>query len=117
MGHTEGVIIDPVRLEIQSRIDLCPGFGEPFDVAAWFDNDADAFAWCNENYVSNPPWRNPARRLPEGHYLVDVTVLWAGGKTEGRFLLTNRPSQGTFRLESYREPEPSRSGQEVTVAS
>jgi hypothetical protein len=93
-------IFDPARGTKTTTIDIPPGERpEPLDIAARFDNDTDCFGWNNENYFSNPPWRNPDRVLHGGQYLVKVTVRAAGQRRDGFFVLNNAGTRTNFRLQ------------------
>jgi hypothetical protein len=93
------LIIDPIRLITESRIDVYPGESQLLDVAARFDDDEDCYGWNNEAYFSNPLWRNPAWRLPRGRYLARVEVTSSGQKCIGLFRLINDVARRDFRLE------------------
>jgi hypothetical protein len=92
-------IIDPTKFTLVSRTDVYPGEAEVLDVAARFDNENDCYGWSNENYFSNPIWRNPNWKLPQGRYLVNVTVVSSGEKCAGIFRLINDVPQQDFRIE------------------
>ncbi len=92
-------IFDPVRLSPEIHRDIYPGESEKLDVAARFDNDTDCYGWCNDNYFSNPIWRNPDWKLSPGRYLVKVTVMSSSTKCSGLFCLINDVPVGDFRLE------------------
>lgn len=93
-----GKLIEPDRYNLRPRIDVYPGEVESVDVAARFDEDDECYAWCNENYLSEPIWRNPRWRLPKGTYLTKVTVFSAGEKCMGTFRLINNGSLQDFCL-------------------
>jgi hypothetical protein len=93
-----GMILDPSRLTLESRMDVLPGESERLDVVARFDNDAECFGWNNASYFSNPLWRNAKWRLKSGRYLVRVTVVSAGEKCTETFRLLNDVPRQDFRL-------------------
>lgn len=91
-------IYDPIRLSPEIHRDIYTGESEKLDVAARFDNDVDCYGWCNDNYFSDPRWRNPNWRLNTGQYLVKVEVRTAGQRCEGLFRLVNDVPINDFRL-------------------
>lgn len=93
-----GVLIDPLRMSLESRFDLYPGEATPIDVAVKFDSEDDAYGWTNENYFSEPMWRNSDWRLPRGCYLVAVTVTASNARCKGLFRLLNNAGPSDFRL-------------------
>ncbi len=93
-------IYDPIRLSPEMHRDIYSGESEKFDVAARFDNDVDCYGWCNDNYFSNPTWRNPDWKLNPGRYLVKVTVMSSSTKCSGLFRLINDVPVNDFRLEN-----------------
>jgi len=97
-GHF-GQIFDPVRMGIDSNIDIQPGISQPLDVVVKFDGEADCYGWNNESYFSDPPWRNPGWRLPQGKYFVKVVVTSAGQRCERAFELLNGARPEDFKLE------------------
>lgn len=99
IGNTHGIVVDPLRLTADSRIDVYPGESTPLDVAVKFDGEDVAYGWSNLSYVSNPPWRHPDWRLPQGRFLISVTVFSSGQKCEGLFRLLNQGGPRDFRLE------------------
>lgn len=94
-----GVIVDPVRLSLESRFDLYPGEATPFDVAVKFDSEDACYGWSNANYFSNPRWRDPDRKLPPGRYLVAVALRSNSAQCTGLFRLLNEGGPKSFRLE------------------
>lgn len=99
IGNQVLMIVDPMRITLDSRMDVYPDKNELFDVAARFDNDAECYGWNNEAYFSDPRWRNPDWRLPAGRYLVRVTVNTSGKECVGVFSLINDVPRKDFRLE------------------
>jgi len=103
-GYVDGkpiVIWDPTRYVPVTRRDVYPGETETakLDIGARFDDERDCYGWCNDNYLSNPPWRNPEWRLPAGRYLVRIVVRSSGEECAGVFRLINDVPQSDFRLE------------------
>lgn len=95
----EILVADPARFTLTPRMDVYPGETERLDIAARFDNEPECYGWSNENYLSDPVWRNPNWKLPSGRYLVKVTVISAGQKCTGLFRLINDVPQKDFRVE------------------
>ena len=91
-------IIDPVRLASEMHRDIYSGESEQLDVAVRFDDDVECYGWCDENYSSEPRWRNPKWKLDKGRYLVKVTVK-SSTKCCDVFQLINDGSVNDFRLE------------------
>lgn len=91
-------IIDPVRLASENHRDIYSGQPEQLDVAVRFDDDAECYGWCDENYSCEPRWRNPKWKLDKGRYLVKVTVK-SSTKCCDVFQLINDGSFNDFRLE------------------
>lgn len=102
IGELRGFVVDPLRLTVDSRIDVYPGEVTPLDVVVKFDGEDEAYGWSNLNYGCNPPWRHPDWKLPQGRFLVSVTVLSSGQKCEGLFRLLNQGGPNDFRLEPAR---------------
>jgi hypothetical protein len=94
-----GVLVDPQRMSLESRFDLYPGEATPFDVAVKFDSDDAAYGWTNQNYFSEPIWRNPDWKIPQGRYLVKVTMKSSNATCRGLFRLLNDAGPNDFRLE------------------
>lgn len=99
MGNQTGILVDPLRLSLDSRIDIYPGESSPFDIAAKFDADTDCYAWSNLNYFSMPAWRHPDWKLPPGRYLIEATILSSSAKSRRLFRLFNQGGPKDFRLE------------------
>jgi hypothetical protein len=93
------LIFDPSRYTLTPRMDVYPGESETLDVAARFDEEEECYGWSNENYFSDPIWRNPDWRLPGGRYLVKVVVETAGEKITGIYRLIGDVRRQDFRLE------------------
>lgn len=92
-------IFDPMRLTLDSRIDVYPGEHEILDVAVRHDAEPECYGWNNEAYLQPHVWRTPGWRLPPGRYLVKVVVVSSGQKCEGVFRLINDVNRSDFRLE------------------
>ena len=105
VGNEHLMIFDPSRLTPVSRVDVPAGEAEAFDVAARFDNEEECYGWCNENYFSNPLWRNPDWKLAKDRYLIKVTITSAGQKVAKVFRLINDVAQQDFRLEPALETD------------
>lgn len=99
IGGIDGYLIDPLRLTADSRIDVYPGERTKLDVAARFDDDTECYGWSNLSFASTPQWRNPDWKLPQGRYLVRVTVSSSGEKCVGVFRLLNEGQRKDFCLE------------------
>jgi hypothetical protein len=99
LGGVTGILVDPLRLSLDSRVDVFPGESTPIDVAVRYDSEDDCYAWSNMNYFCTPPWRHPDWKLPPGRYLVQVTVQSSGEKCVGLFRLLNQGGRKDFRLE------------------
>src|SRR5574340_1192613 len=95
----QATIMEISRYTLESRMDIYPGESRELGVAGRFDGEAKCYGWCNENYFSNPPWRNQRWRLPEGRYLIRVTVISSGEKCIKIFRLINDVPQDDFRIE------------------
>lgn len=104
---TQIQIVDPMRMTLDSRIDVYPGEseGELLDIAGRFDDDEECYGWNNETYFCATPWRNPDWRLPHGRYLVKVTVRSSGQRCLGVFRLINDVPRKDCRLESAQEKD------------
>ena len=100
IGNQQLVIFDPVRLTPELHRDVFPGTEEIFDIAARFDLDVDCFGWSNENYFSNPLWRNPNSRIMKGQFFIKVEIQSSGKKCIGTFRLFNDATIDEFHFES-----------------
>jgi hypothetical protein len=92
-------IFDPDRFVLEQRKDIYPGELESLDVAVRFDDDDECYAWSNENYFSEPMWRNENWIIPQGRYLAKVTITSSGEKCERLFRLMNEGPKRNFHLE------------------
>lgn len=99
VGEQRILLADPARFTLTPRIDVYPGESERLDISAKFDDENDCYGWSNENYFSDPPWRNANWRLSSGRYLVKVTIVSAGEKFSGLFRLVNDVPRQDFRIE------------------
>jgi hypothetical protein len=72
VGQNAILIPDPSRFTLQPRVDIYPDEAQRLDVAAKFNYESNVYGWSNEEYFSNPVWRNPAWALRPGRYLVKV---------------------------------------------
>lgn len=93
-------ILDPVRLSPEIYMDIHSGESERLNVAARFDKDVECYGWCNDNYFSNPVWRNPDWRMGAGRYIVKVDIISSAVKSSGLFRLINDVPMSDFRLEN-----------------
>ena len=91
-------VFDPVRYDAAFRRDCFPGSEEIADVAAKFDSDKECYGWSNETYLPGKGWRNQDYRLPQGRYLVRVTVRSSGENISKVFQLENSVGRQHFRL-------------------
>jgi hypothetical protein len=99
LGEMHGFLVDPIRLSADSRIDVYPGESTPIDIAVKFDSEDECYGWSNLSYFSDPPWRHPDWKLPQGRYLIAVSVSSSGQKCTGLFRLLNHGGPKDFRLE------------------
>jgi hypothetical protein len=106
MGAQTGMIVDPSRMSVDSRLDIHVGDSGKVDTAVKFNNEPECYGWCNLNYFSNPQWRNPDWKIPPGRYLVKVVVVSADQRCEGVFRLINDVAQQDFRLEPRQPQDP-----------
>ena len=83
-----------------THIDIHPGEKEEIDIVARYDNDAECYGWCYDNYFSDPPWRNPDWKLNDERYLVKAEVICAGERCVDLFRLINDVPVNAFRLEN-----------------
>jgi hypothetical protein len=93
------VLIDRARISFTSQVDIPPGESERLGIAGRFDGDSDCYLWSNESYFSNPAWRNPDLRLPQGRYLLRVVVRSSGQKHVALFRINNQGPKKQFRLD------------------
>jgi hypothetical protein len=100
-GHPTMYILDPERLAPEKHRDIYAGESEQLDLAVRFDDDEECYGWCNDNYNSNPKWRNPDWKLGHERYLVEVTVVSSGGeRCISLFRLVSDVPIDGFRLEN-----------------
>lgn len=100
LGEIQGVLVDPLRLTADSRVDVYPGETTPLDIAVKFNEENECYGWSNLNYFSDPPWRHPDWKLPKGRYLIEVSVMSSGQRCAGVFRLLNQGGPKDFRLET-----------------
>jgi hypothetical protein len=98
-GNLFAFLVDPERLMRDPRIDIAPGEAAELDVVVRFDGDSECYGWNMDSYKSNPPWRNPAWKLPVGRFLIRVTVFSGDQSCSGVFRLINDVPTDAFRLE------------------
>lgn len=99
LGDMSGILVDPARFSINSRIDVYPGESTPIDIAVKFDSEEECYGWSNLSYLSDPLWRHPDWKLPQGRYLIEVTVNSSGQKCAAIFRLFNQGAPKNLRLE------------------
>ena len=100
VGGTHVLIHDPARIAAIERQDIYPGESERMDLVARFDQDADCYGWTNAGYFSNPKWRNPDWKLPQGNFLARVSIVTAGEQCVEVFRIINSSAQRTdLRIE------------------
>ena len=99
IGDQSYLIFDPSKIAFISRMDIYPGESERIDTVAKFDDEDFCYGWSNDNYFSDPVWRNPNWRLPSGRYLIKVTITTSGEKISSVFRLINDVPRNDFRLE------------------
>jgi len=92
--------IDPGSFPPRISKDLHPGQSELIDVAARFEQDGECYGWNNNNYFSEPRWRNPEHKLGHARYLVKAEITSAGDSCEKFFRLVNDVPRSSFRLEN-----------------
>jgi len=92
-------IYDPMRMTLDSRVDVYPGEHQILDVVARHDDETECYGWNNESYLQSDLWRTPAWRLPRGRYLVRIEVASSGQKCVGVFRIINDVARSDFRLE------------------
>lgn len=109
-----GIILDPDWLRSLHRRDIQPGEAEPIDVAARFDDDQSCYGWSNENYFSDPLWRNRRWKLSTGRYIVRVEVRTSGQKFVQCFRLCNEGTRDSFRLEPAQSSDEKKIQMRVT---
>lgn len=114
LGANPGRIIDPNRMSVESRIDIHAGESGRADTAVKFDNESECYGWSNLNYFSQPQWRNPDWKIPQGRYLVRLDVVCSGGRCAGVFRLINDVDQKDFRLELC-QPEDLKKMRNATI--
>lgn len=66
LGGAHGILVDPLRLTADSRVDVYPGETTPLGIAVKFDEEDECYGWSNLSYVSDPPWRHPDWKLTKG---------------------------------------------------
>lgn len=106
IGDKRFHLFDPSRWTVLTSIDIPPGEkAEPLDIVARFDDDAECFAWNNESYFCQPPWRNRSRALQKGQYIVRVLIRASGQRCQGFYILNNPQNRDDFRLEPTKPDE------------
>ena len=99
LGESTLLMYNPL-VPLLQRMDVHPGETEIVNVAAKFDSDDECYGWTNDNYFSDPLWRNPDWRLPKGRFLVRITINSAGETCSAQYRLINDVSVKDFRLAS-----------------
>lgn len=105
LGNQSFLIIDSSRIAFISRMDIYPGEAESIDTAVKFDDENECYGWSNENYFTDPVWRNPNWKLASGRYLIKVTIITSGDKISKVFRLVNDVPRNDFRLEPKMEKD------------
>lgn len=98
-------LLDASKFHAAFYRDCHAGSEEPIDVVARFNDETDCYGWTNENYLPNKLWRNTDWKLPNGRYLVAITVHSAGEKVVDLFRLENSVGIQHFRLMSTTKDE------------
>jgi hypothetical protein len=93
---TPVAVLDQHKLLTPSRIDIATNEEESVDIAVRFDNDVDCYGWNNDSYRYG--WRNPAWQIPEGRYLIRVSITSGGQSWSDIFRLINDVPRTDFRL-------------------
>ena len=99
INNVSVALIDPDRISMIAHRNIYPGESERADIGVRFDDDDDCYGWSNENYFSDPQWRNPRWRLRTQCFLARVMVKSAGDRSSGLFRVVNYSSRRDFRLE------------------
>lgn len=99
VGDQTYLIFYPSNLAFISRMDIYPGESESIDTVAKFDDENECYGWNNENYFTDPVWRNPNWKLASGRYLIKVTITTSGEKISNVFRLINDVPRSDSRLE------------------
>lgn len=92
-------IFDPMRLTLDSRIDVYPGERQILDIVARHDAEPGSYGWNNEAYLQPQIRRTLAWKLAVDRYLVTAVVVSSGQKGECTFRLINDVRRMDFRLE------------------
>jgi hypothetical protein len=99
-GHVGGMpiqLVNPYYLSPEfRRVDIYPRVPRKLDIAVRFDDESECYGWTTENYQEE--WRSPSRRLPQGTFLVKVTVYTDSKPSCGLFRLINDSDADKFRL-------------------
>jgi len=103
VGDQTYLFFDPSKLAFLSRMDIYPGESESLDTVAKFDDENECYGWSNENYFTDPVWRNPNWKLTSGRYLIKVTITTSGEKISKVFRLINDVPRSDSRLEQKME--------------
>jgi hypothetical protein len=104
--HRHFQIFDPLRLTLESRIDIYPGEDELLDVVARHNNEPECYGWNNEAYLQPAVWRTPAWRIPPGRYLIKIDLSSSGQKCSRVFRLINDVARADCRLELPQPNDP-----------
>ena len=79
-------------------LDIYPGPGEDIDIAVRHQGETECYPFTNEAYI-HAGWRDPARTIPAGWWIVEVSVRYPQGEVLRRFRLRNDVSYSRFCLE------------------
>lgn len=105
VGDQELILIDEMRFNKVSRVDIYSDDETALDIAARFDDDQEAYGWSNDSYFSNPLWRAPQWELPQGRYLVQIRIISSNTEYIGLYRLVNDVSIDDFRLEAAQQSD------------
>ena len=97
--NKEGYLLDPMRLKLDSVIDIPPGDTEMFGVVARFENEKECYGWSNESYFSKNKWRDDKRIFQVGEYYLEITLFFSGNVIKETFKLINTESITEFKIE------------------
>ena len=105
IGGKPAILTSQTMLYPPSHMTIPAGELEKLDVAAHFDNDSESYGWSNDNYFSNPIWRNPNWKLNQGNYIVKIKLISSGETNIRLFRLINDISTNNFRLENSKSED------------
>ena len=94
-GDGPVTLVDQAKVPASHTLDMAAGDREQIAVAAMFAGEEGAWGWTGESYLHQG--RHPSWRLPQGEYVVEVTVLAGGKPNVARFSLDTASPLGGFR--------------------